>query len=68
MIDAIRDVSRWLGRSWAALREMSGDDAYERYLAHLDECPAPHGHPPLTRAAFFAAEQRRKWDGVRRCC
>jgi uncharacterized short protein YbdD (DUF466 family) len=47
---------------------MSGDDAYERYLAHLDECPAPHGHPPLTRAAFFAAEQRRKWDGVRRCC
>jgi uncharacterized short protein YbdD (DUF466 family) len=57
-----------LSRTWAALREISGDDAYERYLAHLRECPARQCRAPLTRAAFFAAEQRRKWDGVRRCC
>jgi uncharacterized short protein YbdD (DUF466 family) len=68
VIDAIRQVSRWLGRTWAALREATGDDAYERYLAHRRECPAQEPHAPLTRAAFFAAEQRRKWDGVRRCC
>jgi uncharacterized short protein YbdD (DUF466 family) len=49
------------------LREVSGDDAYERYLAHVRECPM-HAHAELTRTAFFAAEQRRKWDGVRRCC
>jgi uncharacterized short protein YbdD (DUF466 family) len=68
VISAIRQASRWLGLSWAALREVSGDDAYERYLAHLRECPANERHAPLTRAAFFAAEQRRKWEGMRRCC
>jgi uncharacterized short protein YbdD (DUF466 family) len=50
------------------LRELSGDDAYERYLAHRRECLGGQAEVPLTRAAFFAAEQRRKWDGVRRCC
>jgi uncharacterized short protein YbdD (DUF466 family) len=61
-------TSSWLGRCWAALRELSGDDAYERYLAHLGACPEAHDQAPPTRAAFFAAEQRRKWEGVRRCC
>jgi uncharacterized short protein YbdD (DUF466 family) len=61
-------VTSWLKRFWAALREASGDDAYERYLAHLRECPMLEHDVPLTRAAFFAAEQRRKWEGVRRCC
>lgn len=67
MTSALRQASRWLGRCWAMLREVSGDDAYERYLAHVRECPM-HAHAELTRTAFFAAEQRRKWDGVRRCC
>jgi uncharacterized short protein YbdD (DUF466 family) len=68
VIDAVRQAAFWLSRSWAALREVTGDDAYERYLAHRRDCPAQQEHAPLTRAAFFAAEQRRKWDGVRRCC
>ena len=59
---------RWLRSVWAALREASGDDAYERYLVHRRECREAHTRAPLTRAAFFAAEQRRKWEGVRRCC
>ena len=67
MISTLQWALRGLGRSWALVRELSGDDAYERYLVHLRECPA-HPHAPLTRAAFFAAEQRRKWEGVRRCC
>jgi uncharacterized short protein YbdD (DUF466 family) len=56
-----------LGRFWATVRELSGDDAYERYLAHWRESHAGDG-PPLERAAFFRAEQERKWEGVRRCC
>ncbi len=51
---------------WSVVRELSGDDAYERYLKHQ-----ALSHPletPLDRAAFFKAEQRRKWEGVRRCC
>lgn len=48
------------------LRRASGDDAYERYLAH---CRQHHPQQPLLdRRAFYLAEQERKWNGVRRCC
>ncbi|NNM82675.1 MAG: YbdD/YjiX family protein [Burkholderiales bacterium] len=51
---------------WKLIRRLSGDDAYERYLAHLKSF-----HPdrePLDRKAFFREEMDRKWTGVRRCC
>ena len=51
---------------WSAVRELSGDDAYERYLQH--QALLHTDEKPLERAAFFKAEQRRKWEGVRRCC
>ncbi len=57
-----------LRRLWAAIREVSGDDAYERYLAHWRAHHAHDGAQPLDRAAFCREEQRRKWEGVRRCC
>ncbi len=57
---------------WAVVRQVTGDDAYERYLVH---CRAQHAADrsaqhaePLDRAAFYREEQRRKWEGVRRCC
>ena len=53
-------------RCWRALRRVSGDDAYERYLVHHAAT-----HPelaPLGRADFFRSEQKRKWEGLRRCC
>jgi uncharacterized short protein YbdD (DUF466 family) len=53
---------------WALLREVTGDDAYERYLAHWRAQHAKDGSRPLDRSAFWREEQRRKWDGVRRCC
>jgi uncharacterized short protein YbdD (DUF466 family) len=59
-------VATWIKRCWATLRELSGDDAYERYLAHWRAQHA--GGAPLDRAAFFKEEQRRKWEGVKRCC
>jgi uncharacterized short protein YbdD (DUF466 family) len=52
---------------WRSLRRLTGDDAYERYLAHWREHHAAEAQP-LSRAAFFKAEQQRKWDGIRRCC
>ncbi len=61
MIDALRRV-------WAVIRELTGDDAYERYLAHWRTQHASAGATPLDRAAFCREEQRRKWEGVRRCC
>ena len=55
-----------LRRVWVLFRELTGDDAYERYLHHWR---AQHAAgEPLDRAAFYRDEQRRKWDGVRRCC
>lgn len=57
-----------LRRMWALFREVTGDDAYERYLAHWRARHAGDGTTPLDRAAFCREEQRRKWDGVRRCC
>ncbi|MDO9372161.1 MAG: YbdD/YjiX family protein [Gammaproteobacteria bacterium] len=48
------------------LRQLSGDDAYERYLVHHAQI-----HPDarrLSRREFFKQEQERKWNGVRRCC
>lgn len=49
-----------------AIRQLSGDDAYERYLArHAETHPEI---PPLDRGEYFRQEQDRKWTGIRRCC
>jgi uncharacterized short protein YbdD (DUF466 family) len=56
----------WPRLLWRRIRELSGDDGYERYLAHH-----AIAHPdvaPLSRALWFAREQQQKWTGVKRCC
>jgi len=59
-------LNTWLGRCWRALRRLSGDDAYERYLAHHAACHS--GTPPLSRKEHFRRAEAARWDGVRRCC
>ncbi len=63
-------VLQWLyvnwGQLWHAIRQLSGDDAYERYLAHHSAC-----HPdtlPLLRNEYFQLRQEQKWSGIKRCC
>ncbi|MGE3297043.1 MAG: CstA-like transporter-associated (seleno)protein [Porticoccaceae bacterium] len=51
---------------WAWLREVSGDDAYERYLAH-HAAAHPDG-TPLGRREFFRRRQEAAWSAVKRCC
>lgn len=51
---------------WRAIRELSGDDGYERYLQH--HAAAHPDTTPLPRATWFAHEQQQKWTGVKRCC
>lgn len=60
--------ARLIGTLWRALRTLSGDDAYERYLEHFRRVHGADGRAPLDRAAFFREEERRKWNGVKRCC
>lgn len=59
-------VPAFVRRTWRLLRNATGDDAYELYLAHMRE--KHPGEKPMDRKAFFKDEQRRKWSGVRRCC
>src|SRR3990172_2422921 len=57
-----RFIYRAIPRLIYILRQLTGEDAYERYLAHHAE-----HHPdqsPLSRGDFFRQEQERKWDGV----
>jgi uncharacterized short protein YbdD (DUF466 family) len=59
-------IGSMLRRCWRGIRRLSGDDAYERYLAHHAE-----HHPdtsPLSREEFFKQWQDNKWKGVKRCC
>lgn len=55
-----------LRRLWQAVRRVSGDDGYERYLAH--RAAAHPDVPALPRRAWFAQQQQQKWSGVKRCC
>ena len=58
-------VAAWRA-CWHALRALSGDDAYDRYLAHR---AASHPEAPvLSRRAFYVGEQQRKWGTINRCC
>ena len=51
---------------WQYLRQVTGDDAYERYIAHQQLAHA--GEPPLTRQEYFKRRQDEKWSKVSRCC
>jgi len=50
----------------ALLRRASGDDAYERFVAHRRT--AHPGEPLPSRREFWCSEVERKWQGVNRCC
>jgi uncharacterized short protein YbdD (DUF466 family) len=59
-------MKTFIKKCWALLRQLSGDDAYERYLRH--QAMAHPDEEPLDRKSFFQREQDRKWQGVKRCC
>jgi uncharacterized short protein YbdD (DUF466 family) len=62
----VKPLAPVLRRGWLALRAITGDDAYERYLAH---CRRAHpDRPPPDRRAFYLAELDRRWRRVNRCC
>ena len=60
-------LAQRLSQVWQSIRQLSGDDAYERYLQHHQQHYAQES-PPLSREAFFKQWQERKWSGVKRCC
>ena len=59
-------LNKLLRQSWAMVRQLSGDDAYERYLARHAASHAATA--PLSRKEYFQRQQQQKWNGIRRCC
>jgi uncharacterized short protein YbdD (DUF466 family) len=53
---------------WRGVRQLSGDDAYERYLQHYVQHHADAAQSPLSKAEFFKQWQSKQWQGVKRCC
>jgi len=59
-------AARLLWIAWRFLRQVSGDDAYERYREHM-----AHAHPgqlTMSRSQYFRFCQEQKWNRVTRCC
>ena len=65
-------IKKLLSPLWRSMRQLSGDDAYERYLQHYAEhyqnVLEVEVEPPLSKEAFFKDWQDKKWTGVKRCC
>jgi uncharacterized short protein YbdD (DUF466 family) len=59
-------IANELRRAWQYLRQVTGDDAYERYVAHHGE--RHPGETLLTREQYFRQRQDEKWSKISRCC
>jgi len=59
-------VVRRMKQFWSVVRELVGDDAYERYCVHHQRHHAQE--QPLNRQAFYLKNQQEKWNGIKRCC
>lgn len=60
------ELKQRLKNLWHYLRQVTGDDAYERYITHQKLAHA--GELTLTRQQFFKQRQDEKWSKVSRCC
>jgi len=66
-VEALSEFVGHLARAlWRFVREVSGDDAYERYREHLQL--AHPGEPPLVRSEYYRLRVEQKWNRAVRCC
>jgi uncharacterized short protein YbdD (DUF466 family) len=52
--------------AWTLLRQVSGDDAYERYREHMLQ--AHPGSAVMSRSAYYRFRMEQKWNRLTRCC
>jgi uncharacterized short protein YbdD (DUF466 family) len=61
-----KGVRQFLSSGLSLLRGVTGDDAYEKYLAHMQANePAV---TPMTGKEFFQAQMEQKWSCISGCC
>ena len=59
-------MKQFLSAGLSLLRGVTGDDAYDKYLAHHK-----HNHPdqePVSPSEFFKAQLDQKFNCVSGCC
>jgi len=54
-----------VGKLWQAIREWSGDAAYETYVRRAGR---QHAGQVLSREEFYVEQLKRKYSRVSRCC
>ena len=63
---ALNGATRLLWIAWRFVRQVSGDDAYERYGEHMARVHP--GQLTMSRSQYFRFCQEQKWNRVTRCC
>lgn len=59
-------MRQFLSAGLSLLRGVTGDDAYEKYVAHLRKTRPQE--KPVSAEAFFRAQLEQKWNCVNGCC
>ena len=59
-------VRQFLSSGLSLLRGVTGDDAYEKYVAHLQR--AEPSQQPMSEKDFFRAQMEQKWSCINGCC
>jgi uncharacterized short protein YbdD (DUF466 family) len=57
-----------LKKLWWWLRQITGEAAYENYLAHRRMSPQDSNIATMTREQFYADSLHRKYSTINRCC
>ncbi|MET0279755.1 MAG: YbdD/YjiX family protein [Steroidobacteraceae bacterium] len=59
-------VRQFLSSGLSLLRGVTGDDAYEKYVAHMHSRePAT---APMSARDFYKAQMEQKWNCISGCC
>jgi uncharacterized short protein YbdD (DUF466 family) len=59
-------VRQFLSSGLSLLRGVTGDDAYEKYVAHM-RTNEP-GTTPMSEREFFRAQMEQRWRCISGCC
>lgn len=59
-------VRQFLSSGLSLLRGVTGDDAYEKYIAHM-RANQPD-ETPMNERDFFRAQMEQKWSCINGCC
>ncbi len=59
-------VRQFLSSGLTLLRGVTGDDAYDKYIAHM-RASAPD-EAPMNARDFFRAQLENKWSCINGCC